>query len=122
VSSLPYVLPAVCSKKPQIHEKAGELAHEDGISMNSFIVASVSNEVVRQETRDFFEIQLLASILKFLLKLWRRYRMCQSRNQISFEVIRGAVNHFPQKHPGLRPIINGEANSLTKVCGLAKRT
>jgi hypothetical protein len=37
-----------------IHEKVKELAHEDGISMNSFIVASVSNEVIRQETRDFF--------------------------------------------------------------------
>ena len=38
----------------KIHEKARELAQEDGISMNSFIVASVSNEVIRQETRDFF--------------------------------------------------------------------
>ena len=37
-----------------IHEKVKELAHEDGISMNSFIVTSVSNEVIRQETRDFF--------------------------------------------------------------------
>ena len=37
-----------------IHEKVKELAHEDGMSMNSFIVASVSNEVIRQETRDFF--------------------------------------------------------------------
>lgn len=37
-----------------IHERVKELAHEEGISMNSFIVASVSNEVIRQETRDFF--------------------------------------------------------------------
>jgi len=37
-----------------IHERARELAQEEGISMNNFIVASVSNEVVRQETRDFF--------------------------------------------------------------------
>ena len=38
-----------------IHEKVKELAHESGISLNSFIVASVSNEVIRQETRDFFK-------------------------------------------------------------------
>jgi hypothetical protein len=37
-----------------IHDKMKELAKEEGISMNNFIVASVSNEVVRQETRDFF--------------------------------------------------------------------
>jgi len=39
----------------QIHERVKELAQAEGISMNSFIVASVSNEVVRQETRDFFK-------------------------------------------------------------------
>jgi membrane protease subunit (stomatin/prohibitin family) len=38
----------------KIHEKVKELAREDGMSINSFIVASVSNEVIRQETRDFF--------------------------------------------------------------------
>lgn len=32
-----------------------ELAQEEGISINSFIVSSISNEVVRQETRDFFK-------------------------------------------------------------------
>ena len=37
-----------------IHERLKELAKEEGISLNSFIVSSVSNEVVRQETRDFF--------------------------------------------------------------------
>lgn len=37
-----------------VHERVKELAQEEGISMNNFIVASVSNEVVRQETRDFF--------------------------------------------------------------------
>ncbi len=37
-----------------IHDKMKEMAKEEGISMNSFIVASVSNEVIRQETRDFF--------------------------------------------------------------------
>lgn len=38
-----------------VHEKIKELAKEEGISMNNFIVSSVSNEVVRQETRDFFK-------------------------------------------------------------------
>lgn len=38
-----------------IHEKIKEFAREEGISMNNFIVSSVSNEVVRQETRDFFK-------------------------------------------------------------------
>jgi hypothetical protein len=36
-----------------IHEKVKELAHEDGISTDSIIVASVSNGVIPQETRDF---------------------------------------------------------------------
>ena len=36
-----------------IHEKARDFAHEEGISINSFIVSSVFNEVVQQETRDF---------------------------------------------------------------------
>ena len=38
-----------------IHEKVKDLAKDEGISMNNFIVSSVSNEVVRQETRDFFK-------------------------------------------------------------------
>ena len=38
-----------------IHEKAKNLAREEGISINNFIVSSVSNEVIRQETRDFFK-------------------------------------------------------------------
>jgi len=38
-----------------IHEKVKDLAKEEGISINNFIVSSVSNEVVRQETRDFFK-------------------------------------------------------------------
>ena len=38
-----------------IHERLRELAREEGISLNSFIVSSVSNEVIRQETRDFFK-------------------------------------------------------------------
>ena len=37
-----------------IHERLKSLAEEEGISLNSFIVSSVSNEVIRQETRDFF--------------------------------------------------------------------
>ena len=37
-----------------IHERMKKLAKEEGISMNNFIVSSVSNEVIRQETRDFF--------------------------------------------------------------------
>ena len=38
-----------------IHEKVRELAREEGISINNFVVSSVSNEVIRQETRDFFK-------------------------------------------------------------------
>jgi hypothetical protein len=37
-----------------MHYKVRELAKGEGISLNQFIVTSVSNEVVRQETRDFF--------------------------------------------------------------------
>ncbi len=37
-----------------IHERVKQLAAAEGISLNQFIVTSVSNEVVRQETRDFF--------------------------------------------------------------------
>jgi len=38
-----------------IHEKLKNLAKEEGISLNNFIVSSISNEVIRQETRDFFK-------------------------------------------------------------------
>ncbi|MEJ2053090.1 MAG: toxin-antitoxin system HicB family antitoxin [Calditrichaceae bacterium] len=38
-----------------IHHKLKELAKEEGISINNFIVSSISNEVIRQETRDFFK-------------------------------------------------------------------
>ena len=34
-----------------IYDKVEDLAREEGISMADFIVTSVSNEVVRQETR-----------------------------------------------------------------------
>ena len=39
----------------KIHEKIKELAKEEGIFIHNFIVSSVSNEVIRQETRDFFK-------------------------------------------------------------------
>jgi hypothetical protein len=38
-----------------IHERVRDLAREEGISINNFVVSSVANEVVRQETRDFFK-------------------------------------------------------------------
>ena len=38
-----------------IHERVKYLSKDEGISMNNFIVSSISNEVVRQETRDFFK-------------------------------------------------------------------
>jgi len=38
-----------------VHGKVKELAQEEGISINNFIVSSISNEVVRQETSDFFK-------------------------------------------------------------------
>jgi hypothetical protein len=37
-----------------VHGRVKELAAEAGVSLNQFILTSVSNEVVRQETRDFF--------------------------------------------------------------------
>jgi len=37
-----------------IHRRVRELAEAEGVSINQFPVMSVSNEVVRQETRDFF--------------------------------------------------------------------
>ena len=38
-----------------IHEMVKELAREEGISINNLIVSSVSNEVIRQETREFYK-------------------------------------------------------------------
>lgn len=40
-----------------VYERLKEIAKDEGISLNSFIVSSVSNEVIRQETRDFFRDQ-----------------------------------------------------------------
>jgi hypothetical protein len=37
-----------------VHSRVKQLASEEGISLNQFIVTSVSNEVVRQESLDFF--------------------------------------------------------------------
>ena len=37
-----------------VHSRVTRLSREEGISLNQFIVTSVSNEVVREETRDFF--------------------------------------------------------------------
>ena len=38
-----------------IHGRIKRLSTEEGLSLNQFIVTSISNEVVRQETRDFFQ-------------------------------------------------------------------
>jgi hypothetical protein len=37
-----------------VHSRAKRLSHEEQISMNQFIVTSISNEIVREETFDFF--------------------------------------------------------------------
>lgn len=37
-----------------VHHRAKQLAQEEGISLNQFLAMSISNEVVRQETHDFF--------------------------------------------------------------------
>lgn len=37
-----------------VHSRVARLSREEGISLNQFIVTSVSNEIVREETRDFF--------------------------------------------------------------------
>jgi len=37
-----------------VHGRAKTLSQEEGVSLNQFIVTSLSNELVRQETRDFF--------------------------------------------------------------------
>lgn len=38
----------------RLHGQARLLAKEEGLSMSEFLVASVSHEVIRQETLDFF--------------------------------------------------------------------
>jgi hypothetical protein len=37
-----------------LHSRVKRLSREEGVSLNQFIVTSVSNEIVREETRDFF--------------------------------------------------------------------
>ena len=37
-----------------IHSRAKQFAKEEKVSMNQFIVMSLSNEIVRDETSDFF--------------------------------------------------------------------
>ena len=37
-----------------VHSRMKRLSREEGVSLNQFIIASVSNEIVREETRDFF--------------------------------------------------------------------
>jgi len=37
-----------------VHSRVKQLSREEGVSLNQFIVASVSNEIIREETRDFF--------------------------------------------------------------------
>jgi hypothetical protein len=37
-----------------VHSRVTRLSREEGVSLNQFIVTSVSNEIVREETRDFF--------------------------------------------------------------------
>ena len=37
-----------------IHTQARRFAQEERISLNRYIITSISNEVIRQETRDFF--------------------------------------------------------------------
>jgi len=38
----------------KVHSRVKRLSREEGVSLNQFIVTSVSNEIVREETRDFF--------------------------------------------------------------------
>ncbi|MBM4153675.1 MAG: toxin-antitoxin system HicB family antitoxin [Lentisphaerae bacterium] len=37
-----------------VHSRVARLSREEKVSINQFIVTSVSNEIVREETRDFF--------------------------------------------------------------------
>lgn len=39
-----------------VHSRVKRLSREEGVSLNQFIVASVSNEIIREETRDFFRM------------------------------------------------------------------
>ena len=43
-----------------VHSRIARLSREEGVSLNQFIVTSVSNEIVREETRDFFRKAELA--------------------------------------------------------------
>lgn len=37
-----------------IHSRVKRFSREENVSMNHFIVTSISNEIVREETSDFF--------------------------------------------------------------------
>lgn len=37
-----------------VHRQLKQLAQQEGVSLNQLLVVAASNEVVRQETRDFF--------------------------------------------------------------------
>ena len=37
-----------------VHSRVARLSRDEKVSINQFIVTSVSNEIVREETRDFF--------------------------------------------------------------------
>ena len=39
-----------------VHGRLENLAQREGVSLNEMLVAAASNEVVRQETRDFFAL------------------------------------------------------------------
>ncbi len=39
-----------------VHSRVKRLSRAEGISLNQFIVTSVANEIVREETRDFFSM------------------------------------------------------------------
>ena len=39
-----------------VHSRVKRLSRAEGISLNQFVVAAISNEIVREETRDFFRI------------------------------------------------------------------
>jgi len=38
-----------------VHGRLKELAKQEGVSLNQVLVTAASNEVVRQETREFFQ-------------------------------------------------------------------
>lgn len=38
-----------------VHERLKKLAQQEGVSLNQLLVTAASNEVVRQETREFFQ-------------------------------------------------------------------